>query len=62
MPPNFEKLLFKFKIFRKISSYSIIISMIQLLYSEIKSNFHYVGVEKSVSLEFKAYLKEVIKI
>ena len=36
--------------------------MIQLLLSESKSNLLYVGVEKSVSLEFKAYLKEVIKI
>ena len=62
MPPNFEKLLFDLKIPRKNSSYSIILSMIQLLYYETKSNLHYVGVEKSVSLEFKAYLKEVIKI
>ena len=36
--------------------------MIQLLKSYNKSILDYVGVEKSVSLEFKAYLKEVIKI
>ncbi len=62
MPPNFEKLLFNLKIPRKISSYSIIVSMIHLLYFDSKSNIHYVEVHKSVSLEFKAYLKEVIKI
>ena len=62
MPPNFEKLLFDLKIPRKISSYSIILLKIQLLLSESDSNLHYVGVEKSVSLEFKAYLKELIKI
>ena len=62
MPPNFEKLLFDLKKPRKVSSYSIIVSMIQLLQSETKSNMLYVGVQKSVSLEFKAYLKEVIKI
>ena len=62
MPPNFEKLLFKFKILRKILSYSIIVSMIQLLQSETKSNILYVKVQKLVSSEFKANLKEVIKI
>ena len=62
MPPKFEKLLFDLKMPRKISSYSIIASMIQLLYYKINSNILYVKVQKLVSLEFKAYLKEVIKI